>query len=79
MSVPTVLVTGASGFIATHIVQQLQQTGKYKVKTFSKFIQTWQVLNSIIVNTCNFQLFRVVKEWVQSGMKKRIGICNFTI
>ena len=30
--VPTVLVTGASGYIATHIVQQLQQTGQYEVK-----------------------------------------------
>ena len=31
--VPTVLVTGASGYIATHIVQQLLQTGLYKVST----------------------------------------------
>ena len=30
-AVPTVLVTGASGYIATHIVQQLLQTGAYKV------------------------------------------------
>ena len=29
---PLVLVTGASGFIATHIVQQLIDTGKYRVR-----------------------------------------------
>ena len=31
IDVPTVLVTGASGYIATHIAQQLQQDGLYKV------------------------------------------------
>ena len=32
--VPTVLVTGASGYIATHIVQQLLQNGEYKVRKY---------------------------------------------
>ncbi len=32
--VPLVLVTGASGFVATHIVQQLQQTGQYRVNNY---------------------------------------------
>ena len=31
-NIPRVLVTGASGFIATHVVQQLQQTGEYLVR-----------------------------------------------
>ena len=30
--VPTVLVTGASGYLATHIVQQLQKSDLYKVQ-----------------------------------------------
>jgi nucleoside-diphosphate-sugar epimerase len=29
---PLVLVTGASGFIATHVIQQLLDTGKYRVR-----------------------------------------------
>ena len=33
---PLVLVTGASGFVATHIVQQLQEQGQYRVKFFKK-------------------------------------------
>ena len=35
--VPTVLVTGASGYIATHIVQQLLQNGEYKVRKHMSF------------------------------------------
>ena len=31
-AVPTVLVTGASGFIATHLIKQLQTSGKYAVR-----------------------------------------------
>ena len=30
--VPIVLVTGASGFIATHMIKQLLEQGRYRVK-----------------------------------------------
>ena len=30
--VPIVLVTGASGFVATHVIKQLLEQGKYRVR-----------------------------------------------
>ena len=30
--VPTVLVTGASGFIATHLIKQLLEQGRYRIR-----------------------------------------------
>lgn len=58
--VPTVLVTGASGYIATHIVQQLQQSGLYKVKMIiavptrkinsSCFKWTYQLKPAVLLN-----------------------------
>ena len=30
--VPIVLVTGASGFVATHLIKQLMEQGRYRVR-----------------------------------------------
>ena len=53
--VPTVLVTGASGYIATHIVQQLLRSGLYKVKMIeinSSFLKwTYQLKLAVLLNS----------------------------
>ncbi|XP_064614820.1 uncharacterized protein LOC135479039 isoform X1 [Liolophura sinensis] len=37
--IPLVVVTGASGFIATHIIQQLQESGQYRVRGTLRSVQ----------------------------------------
>ncbi len=77
--VPTVLVTGASGYIATHIVQQLLQAGEYQVGLCSTahavFVGVWLkrtvhvLMRCIVLSPCqlNFCVTKIDCKFVAGG------------
>lgn len=61
--VPIVLVTGASGFIATHLIKQLLEQGRYHVRGTVRNKKREDKVNNIIVSRYQVQHVGVLAAW----------------
>ena len=65
--VPIVLVTGASGFVATHVIKQLLEQGKYRVRGTVRSTKKQEKV-SVLLMTC------IPLDLIASNLLARISV-----
>ena len=55
--VPIVLVTGASGFVATHLVKELLEQGRYRVRGTVRDKRRYEKVNDLLIRNSGLYIY----------------------